>query len=190
MKGTETRSAILDAAVQAGSLRGLEDLSLGELASTVEMSKSGLFAHFGSKHELQLATVAEAWGVFEAEVIREPADGAHGLAALLERWLSFYERRVFAGGCFFVIAAVELSGRHGEVREALVRAVDGQVAALESAIGDAVRSGELDPRSDARQLAFELHSILVSADALSHVHDDLAVFRRARATIGELLDRT
>ena len=183
-----TRSVILDAAVELGSLRGLEDLTMGGLASAVEMSKSGLFAHFGSKQELQLATVAQAWEVFETEVLDPPADASGSLPALVERWLSFYERRVFAGGCFFVVAAVELSGQRGKVREALAEAVDAQIAALESAIGAAWASGELTARGEADELAYELHSILVGADHLFHVREDPVVFERARATIARLLE--
>ena len=189
MKGAATRELILDTAVELGSLRGLADLSLGGLASEVEMSKSGLFAHFGSKEELQLATVARAWEVFEEEVLLpSPDDGGGSLAKLLERWLSFYERRVFAGGCFFVIAAVELKTQEGAVRDALRTAVDRQIVALESAIIEADQSGELRLRRDAGQLAFELHSTLTNADALFHLHEDPIVFVRARATIGDLLE--
>jgi AcrR family transcriptional regulator len=185
---SDTRTAILDAAVEIASLRGLEELSIGGLASTVQMSKSGLFAHFGSKHELQLATVALAWEIFEAEVLDEPDGERRGaLEGLLERWLSFYEREVFAGGCFFVISAVESAGREDAVAIALKEAVDRQVEALEAAVRSADESGELRARRDAAQTAFTLFSILVNADSLFHVHGDKGVFIGARATIGDLL---
>ena len=191
MKGAATREAILDAAVELGSLRGLEELTVGGLASTVEMSKSGLFAHFGSKQELQLATVAQAWEVFESHVLIDPRGGTGGdLGGLVERWLSFYERRVFTGGCFFVVAAVEFAGEPGPVRDALAGAVDGQIAQLEAAVVDAMEGGDLDARRDAGRIAFELHSILVGADALFHVRADAAAFASARATIDELLTRS
>src|SRR4051794_29436183 len=107
---------------------------MGRLASTVEMSKSGLFAHFGSKEELQLATVARAWEIFESEVLPGPHDDpAGGLQELLERWLSFFERRVFPGGCFFVISAVEFAGLEGPVHDALADAVERQIGMLEEA---------------------------------------------------------
>lgn len=185
---SDTRTAILDAAVEIASLRGLEELSIGGLASTVQMSKSGLFAHFGSKQELQLATVALAWEIFEAEVLDEPDDERRSaLEALIERWLSFYEREVFAGGCFFVISAVEAAGREDAVAVALKEAVDRQVEALEAAVRSADDSGELRARRDAAQTAFTLFSILVNADSLFHVHGDKGVFIGARATIGDLL---
>jgi AcrR family transcriptional regulator len=185
---SETRSAILDTAVELASLRGLEELSIGGLASTVEMSKSGLFAHFGSKQELQLATVAEAWEIFESEVLLEPSDEPEGvLAGLLERWLSFYEREVFAGGCFFVISAVELADREDAVSMALADSVDRQISALEAAARSAIDSGELPARKDPGQTAFALHSVLVNADSLFQLRHDKAVFEGARAMIGELL---
>ncbi len=188
MTTPETRTAILDTAVVLASVRGLEELSIGGLASTVQMSKSGLFAHFGSKHGLQLATVAEAWKIFHSEVLLEPSDGRQGvLAGLLERWLSFYEREVFAGGCFFVISAVELADRQDAVSNALADAVDRQVAALEAAVRSAIASGELPARKNPGQTAFALHSVLVNADSLFQVRHDKSVFEGARAMIGELL---
>lgn len=184
MRARRTRAAILEAAIELGSVRGLEELSIGGLAAEVKMSKSGLFAHFGSKQELQLATVTQAWEIFEAEVLDE-GDGS--LSALLERWLSFYERRVFRGGCFFMIAAVELAGREDGVREALASAVEWQIAALETAVGRARETGEVRTGSEPAQTAFELHAILVHADALFNIRRDPAVFVGARAAIGELL---
>lgn len=187
-KAERTRTAILDAAVELGSMRGLEELSLGTLASGVGMSKSGLFAHFGSKEELQLATVAQAWETFYAEVLHEPPDEAdRGLGALLERWLSFYERRIFLGGCFFVVSATEFASRQDAVCKALASAVDRQVAALEAAVRHAGEHGELDAPRDATRTAFGLFSILVNADALFQIREDPVIFERARAAIVELL---
>ena len=185
-----TRTTILDTAVELGSLRGLEDLTLGRLAAAVGMSKSGLFAHFGSKEELQLATVAQAWEVFDAEVLREPLEGGPpGLGELLERWLSFYERRVFLGGCFFVVSAAEFASRRDVVSEALANAVEQQIGALERAARRATRNGELDIAKTPSQTAFGLFSILVNADSLFHLRENPIVFERARATIRELLDK-
>lgn len=161
---------------------------MGGLASKVKMSKSGLFAHFGSKQDLQLATVQQAWATFEAHVLLGPPDRPKaGLRALLGRWLSFYEERIFRGGCFFVVSAVEFAAQEGEVREALASTVEWQLIALEAAILEARRSGELRVRRDAAQLAFELHSILANADALFHVSADSLIFERAEAAIDELL---
>jgi AcrR family transcriptional regulator len=188
MRAATTRDAILDAAVEYASLRGLEELSIGGLATAVEMSKSGLFAHFGSKQELQLATVGEAWGIFQSEVLLEPREDAeYQLHDLLERWLSFYERRVFAGGCFFMISAVELSARGDAVSKALADAVERQLAVLEGAVRGAIDSGELPPYKDPQETAFMLHAVLVQADSLFQVRRDRRVFDEARATVRALL---
>lgn len=188
MKAQGTRAAILGAAVDLGSLRGLEELSMGGLASTVEMSKSGLFAHFGSKEELQLATVARAWEIFASDVLPGPRSQiVGGLDGLLDRWLSFYERRVFPGGCFFVASAVEFAGLGGPVRDALAETIDRQIEALELAVREARDVGELPGASDVSEVAFTLHSILSNAGSLFVVYDDPGVLRRARATIGALL---
>ena len=195
MKAEATRSTILDAAIELGSLQGLEELSLGGLASAVNMSKSGLFAHFGSKHELQLATVAQAWETFEAEVVLDPPHMVldpplslrGGLIVLLERWLSFHERKVFPGGCFFVVSAVEFASRADAVAKALASAVDRQTTALEAAVRTANKSGELRTYKEPRQTAFALFSTLTTADALFQIREDPVVFDQARETLRELL---
>ncbi len=187
-KAAGTRRAIMAAAVELGSLRGLEELSMGELASTVPMSKSGLFAHFGSKQELQLATIAQAWEIFENDVLHDRPEDAHSnLGAMLERWLSFHERRVFPGGCFFLISAVEFAGRDDAVSKALATALEKQTAALEAAVHRAGESGELRAHKHPDQTAFGLQSILANADSLFRLRADPVVFEHARATISELL---
>ena len=187
-KAQSTRSMILAAAVELGSLRGLEDLSIGDLASRVQMSKSGLFAHFGSKQELQVATVAQAWETFETEVLREgPEDSDSPLSAMLERWLSFHERKVFPGGCFFLISAVQFADREDAVSTSLDTALDRQTAALETAVHRAGQTGELRLRKNPSQIAFALQSILGNVDSLFRLHGDPAVFEYARASISELL---
>lgn len=157
---------------------------MGGLASTVAMSKSGLFAHFGSKEELQLATVACAWQIFEAEVLPGPRD-EDDLEKLLERWLSFLERRVFPGGCFFVVSAVEFAALGGPVRDALAATIDRQVAALEAALSAAREPSR--GRDDQKATAFALHSMLTHAHSLFTVHGDPLVFDHARNTMGDLL---
>jgi len=158
------------------------------LASAVGMSKSGLYAHFASKEELQLTTIEHVCEVFEEKVLRDPPDdpGA-GLAALLERWLAFFERKVFPGGCFLITSAVEFASRRGAVREALEAGLDRELAALEASIDHANATGDLRPERDASQTAFELHSILMNAHALFQVKKDPAVFKRARAAIHRLV---
>lgn len=158
------------------------------LASAVGMSKSGLYAHFRSKEELQLATIEHVGEVFEERVLRGPPDDPDaGLGALLQRWLAFFQRKVFPGGCFLITSAVEFASRRGAVREALEAALDREIAALETSIHRANETGQLRPERDARQTAFELHSILMNTHALFQVKGDPAVFEHARAAIQRLV---
>ena len=117
VKGDKTRRAILTAAVNVASVEGLEGLSIGRLASELNMSKSGLFAHFGSKEELQVSTVRAAAAIFThrviAPAIEEHEPGLARLCSMLLAWQDYIERGVFAGGCFFAAATVEMDGRPG-----------------------------------------------------------------------------
>ncbi len=187
-QGQQTLAAILTAAGELASKEGLEQLSMRRLAAAVGMSKSGLYAHFTSKEELQLATIEHVREVFEAKVLRGPADDPDsGLGALLERWLDFFEHRVFPGGCFLVVSAVEFATRQGPVTAALAAAIDREITALQESIQRANETGELRPGRDPSQTAFELHSILTNTHALFQVKRDPAVFDRARAAIHKLL---
>lgn len=157
------------------------------LASAVGMSKSGLYAHFASKEELQLATIRHFLDVFEAKVVRGPPDEPEcGLGALLERWLNFFEHKAFPGGCFVITSSVEFASRRGRVRDALEAAVDREIAVLETAIRRANETGEARIE-DASQTAFELHSVLMEGHALFQLKQDSAVFERARAAIHRLV---
>jgi AcrR family transcriptional regulator len=181
-----TREAILDRAVDLASEEGLEGLTIGRLASEMEMSKSGLFGHFGSKEDLQLATIEAASRRFIDEVVapvsgEEP--GAVRLRALCDRYVGYLERRVFPGGCFWASVSAEFDSRPGRVRDA-VR--DGVAAWLGGLEGEARRAGFDDPA----QLAFELHSIAQGANSSFQLFGDRAAFDRARAAIVRLIDRS
>jgi AcrR family transcriptional regulator len=159
--GQRSHDAILANAVDLASAEGLEGLSIGRLAERTEMSKSGLFAHFGSKQELQLATVERAREIFTAEAVAPAAGAAPGLArlrALLDSWLAYFGREVFAGGCFFVAASTEFDDREGPVRDAVDAAMSEWVAFLEAICAEAVEMGELSG-VEPGQLAFELNAI-------------------------------
>src|SRR5215210_8030426 len=151
-KGERTRQAILDTAVALATLEGLEPLSIGRLAEATGMSKSGLFAHFGSKEELQLATVDHAASLFVAEVI-EPARGApKGLArvwALCDHMIDYAERQVFPGGCFFAATSFEFNNRAGPVRDRIAEMIRSWLSYLEHAVEHAQETGELDPNLSA-----------------------------------------
>ncbi len=161
-KGQQTRAAILEAALGLASHMGLEGLSIGALADVTQMSKSGVFAHFGSREELQIAVVTEYHARFEEEVfftaIREPR-GLPRLRAMFERWV----RRVSVevdSGCIYISGAVEFDDRPGPVRDALVAMVKAWHAALHKAIALSVDAGHL--RADADQIVFELHGLILS----------------------------
>ena len=185
--GARTRTAILQTAADLASVDGLDGLSIGRLASELAMSKSGLFAHFGSKEELQLATIEEARQRYAREVI-EPAHAAGSgitrLHALCEAFLSYLERAVFPGGCFFASAMAEFDSKApGPVRDRVAQCQDQWMSTLERAGIEARQRGELRTASDPRQLAFELEAALLSANWYYHLFNDAAYFDRARRAV-------
>jgi AcrR family transcriptional regulator len=163
-KGQQTRAAILDAALGMASHMGLEGLSIGALAEVTGMSKSGVFAHFGSREELQISVIREYHTRFEDEVffpaIREQR-GLPRLSALFENWV----RRVSVeldSGCIYISGAVEFDDRPGPVRDALASMVRAWHAALERAIRQAVEAGHLRPDTDPLQMLFEIHGLILA----------------------------
>lgn len=191
-RGDATRASILRVAVDVGSMEGLEALTVGRLATALEMSKSGLFAHFGSKEELQLATVEAAREIFVEEVVAPALAAAPGLPrlrALCEAWLLHAERARHKGGCFFSQAAAEFDGRPGPVRDRIAESLHEWIAGLEGAVKAAVLAGHLPKRTDAAQLAFELHAFETAADSASQLFNDEKAFARARAAIRARLER-
>lgn len=190
-KGQRTRHAILDLAAALATEEGLEPLSIGRLAEASEMSKSGLFAHFGSKLELQLATVDHAASLFVAEVI-EPARAApRGLArvwALCDRMLDYTERKVFPGGCFFAAASFEFNNRPGPVRDRIADLLASWQSYLGHAVEQAQAAGELDPAVSAREIAFQLDAFAQAANANYQLFRDDRVFDDARRAIRERLE--
>jgi AcrR family transcriptional regulator len=184
--GTTTRDAILARAVNLASVEGLEGLTIGRLATELEMSKSGLFRHFGSKQELQLATVERATALFRREVI-EPAGaakpGLDRLRTLIEGYLSYLERDVLPGGCFVSAAAAEFDGRPGPVRDAIAAWSRDWGQQLERQAELAVEHGELPVETDPAQLVFELGAYATRANAMYQLYGDRRAFERARAAI-------
>jgi AcrR family transcriptional regulator len=179
----ETRAAILARAVDLASAGGLEGLTIGRLAADLGMSKSGLFRHFGSKADLQLATVAEASRRFVAAVI-EPAlaaeEGEARLRALCDRYVGHMESQVFSGGCFWAATQAEFDDRPGPVRDAIGGAVEAWTAEL-------ARQARLAGSDDPEQLAFELLSIAQGANARHRLLGDETAFMRARTAFDRLL---
>ena len=181
--GERTRSAILRAAASLATVDGLEGLSIGHLAAAIGMSKSGLYAHFGSKQELQLATVQEAGRIFAGEVVRPALAAPPGLpqlAAVCEAFFEHLRRRTFPGGCFFAGAALEMGTRPGPVKEAVAGFQAGFVDLLRGFAATAIEQNQLPPGEDPDQLAFELNGICLAADANFVLHDNPAVLDLAR----------
>ncbi len=185
-KGQRTRHTILDRAAALATEEGLEPLSIGRLAEATGMSKSGLFAHFGSKEELQLATVDHAASVFVEEVIAPAREAPKGIArvwALCDHMIGYSERQVFPGGCFFASAAFEFNHRPGPVRDHIRDNLASWMSYLEHAVEQAQDLGELDRGVSARELAFELDALAQAANGQYQLFRDDTVFDRSRRAI-------
>jgi AcrR family transcriptional regulator len=180
-----TRAAILERAVDLASIEGLEGLTIGRLASDLGMSKSGLFGPFGSKEELQLATVDEASTRFAREVV-QPAlakpEGAPRLRALCAGFIDYLERGVFAGGCFFGAASIEFDDRPGPVGDRVREAIAAWIGYLEE---QAAAGGAGDPKL----VAFELQALAQGANSAFRLFGDRETFARARRAIDTVIDR-
>lgn len=190
--GVERRRAILLAAANLATTRGLEVLSIGELAEHIGMSKSGLYAHFKSKEELELATIETATEIFERDVLTPASESPGGLArvrALSEAFLCHLERRVFSGGCFFATVSVQLASSPGRPRDRVMGVMARWLGLFAEALGQAVAAGELPRECDIDQLVYEVTAMLVRANFAWVVTGDTAVLERARIGIRHVLER-
>jgi AcrR family transcriptional regulator len=184
--GERTRSAILRAAASLATVDGLEGLSIGNLAAAIGMSKSGLYAHFGSKQDLQLATVEEAGRIFAEEVVQPALAAPAGLAqleAVCDAFFDHLKRRVFPGGCFFASAALEMGTRPGPVKDAVAGFQKGFVDLLRGFAAAAIERHELPADEDPARLCFELNGTLLAADTNFVLHGDPAVLDLAREVV-------
>jgi AcrR family transcriptional regulator len=191
-QGERTRNAILEKAVHIASAEGLEGLTIGRLAAALSMSKSGLFAHFGSKEDLQVATVEAARAIFIREVVKPAFESTQGLLRLwklCDIWLSHVQNGVFRGGCFFAAAAAEFDSRPGPVRDRIAEIMKEWLSTLRSAIVQAQQAGQLNKEIDATQLAFEFNSLELGANWAYQLYGDMRSFKRAREAIRERLIR-
>jgi AcrR family transcriptional regulator len=184
--GLRSRRTILRAAANLATVDGLEGISIGNLANHIGMSKSGLYAHFGSKEELQLETVETAREIFNAEVV-EPtatiADPLERLEALYDRFLDHVERRVFPGGCFFASVNAEFDTRSGPVKDK-IKAIQGEwTDGVVQLIAAAQASGSLAADEDPEQLAFELDACGLMGNTRFVLHNDPAYLEQARVAI-------
>src|SRR6202045_5196108 len=190
-RGLKTRRAILRKAVDLASVEGLEGLTIGKLASALRISKSGLFAHFGSKEDLQCAAVEAAREIFIEKVVRPAHEfrGLKRLQALCENWLSYGEGKVFPGGCFFSAASLEFDDRPGRVRDRIVELMKKWLGHLEQAARDAQSAGEIRKDMDVGQLPFEIKALAMGANWSSRLFRDPNAFRAARAAILQRIDQ-
>lgn len=187
IRGDESRRVILAHAIDAASVDGLDGLTIGRLADAAGHSKSGVATLFGSKEQLQLATVAAARDVFVERVVA-PARarterGLGRVCTLIASWLEYSDERVFRGGCFFAATSVEYDAKPGPVRDAVVAASLAWEDYLTVSIEHAVSAGELPGLDDARQLTFEIVSFLEAANTRSLLHASTEPYDRAATAL-------
>lgn len=183
--GERTRRLILDTAVRLATVEGLDGLSIGSLARATGVSKSGVYAHFDSKEQLQLAAVDNARTLF-IDVVVTPALRRHGLDRLrdlCESFLTYVENRTLPGGCFFAAAAAELGGRPGPLRERIAANQKDWIGILGAAATEAVGRGELRDDTDVATLVFELNALVIAGNTAFILHDDPAVLTLARTAV-------
>jgi AcrR family transcriptional regulator len=184
--GERSRRRILEQAAQLATIEGLEGLSIGRLARATGMPKSSVYVLFGSKEQLQLATVEAARISFLHEVVQPAlsaaAPGRERLQGLCDGYLSYVERRVFPGGCFFVAASAELGARPGPVHDLVAAYQQEWRNLLEHEAREATARDEL-PDTDPAQLAYELGAILAGTNIIAVLHDDNGAIERARTAI-------
>jgi len=189
-RATRTRAEILGVAVDLASAEGLEGLTIGRLATDSHMSKTGIFAHFGSKEQLQLATVGAAKQIFLEQVVKPGLTSPGGLPRLkvmLESWLGYVERIVFRGGCFFAAASAEFDSRPGKVRDEIASLTKAWLMALQGEIAFARKKKQIKTSVVPSQLAFELHAYVQEANWAFKLFNDKSAFPRARRAISDRL---
>jgi AcrR family transcriptional regulator len=190
-KGDATREAILEQAAQVASRRGLEGLTIGTLAAELDLSKSGLFAHFRSKEALQVQTLRFAARLFVDRVVR-PAlmapRGARRLRALFERWLEWARADILKGGCLFVAAATELDDREGPARDELVRQQREWIELIANVARTGVAEGDFRADLDTEQLAHDLHSLMLGYHHTRRLLRDPRADERARRAFEGLME--
>ena len=189
-RGEASRRAVLGRAMQVASAEGLEGLSIGRLAADLHLSKSGVFMHFGSKEELQLATIRAARRVFSDHVTSPALTVTPGLPRLWRLSTAFFDysaARVFAGGCFFNTVTTEFNTRPGKIRDAIVDALAEWREFRERAVEDARQLGDLRPDVDVQRLAFMIHAAESAAETEALAFDDPTRYDLGRDAIRALL---
>jgi AcrR family transcriptional regulator len=191
-EAADTRTAIVQRALEVGSVEGLEGLTIGRLADDVGMSKSGLIRHFGSKEGLQMAALDAAIGIFRREIWEPAADAEPGivrLRAICAAWIAYQEGNLLPGGCFLTAAASEFDGRGGPVGDATREAWARWLRLLEGEVRTAMEAGDLPADSDPELIAFELNGIGMALNQALQLHDDRAGLHHAQRAFERVLAR-
>jgi AcrR family transcriptional regulator len=190
-KGQQTKAAIIDAALRLATQVGLEGLSIGALAELMHMSKSGVFAHFGSREELQISVIREYFHQFEQEVFYPALTSPRGLPrveALFANWMKRVAVEI-QSGCIFISGAVEFDDRPGAVRDALSSSVRTWLAAMHRAVLQARDEGHLRPDADATQMAFEIHGLILALHYEARFLNNPGSLERANTGFAHVLAR-
>jgi AcrR family transcriptional regulator len=191
--GQRTRAAILRQAADLATVNGLDGLTIGTLASALRMSKSGLYAHFESKEELQLATIDEAGRIFDEQVVAPALRGEPGigrLVALCDAFFDYLQRRCFPGGCFFAVTALEMGSRPGRARDRVAQIQGGFVDMLRQNAAEAIKQKQLDASESPDALALELNGVVLAADVQFVLHGNEGALDIARKIVRRRLGVT
>jgi AcrR family transcriptional regulator len=190
-KGQQTKSAIVDAALGLATHIGLEGLSIGALAEVMQMSKSGVFAHFGSREELQISVIREYHACFEEEVFFPALQEARGLPRLQAMFNNWMRRTSIEldSGCIYISGAVEFDDRPGPVRDALADSVRLWLAAMTRAVVQAKEAGHLHHDADEQQVAFEIHALILALHYEARFLKTPGSIDRARTAFANILAR-
>ena len=189
-RGDRTRRAILENSARLSSVEGLEGLSIGRLAEHMAISKSGLYAHFRSKEELQLATIRTAEAMYDEALVQPALAEPPGVARVLrfaDLYLDYLRDGPFPGGCFFIAASIDPARNRGPVKEALAKTQQELLDFLAGEVASAQADGDIPADLDPRQVAFELDALLAGADLNYLLFDDPAYLERAKGAVRTLL---
>lgn len=186
----DTRGRIVSRALRIAATDGLEGVTIGRLADSLELSKSGVLNHFRTKELLQLAVIEQASEIFRREVWEPAREEQHGLDRLLaieHKWIDLISGETWPSGCFWTAAAAEFDGRPGPVRDALAEALARFDTAMQREVGRAVDAGELPAGTDPGQVVFELRGVVMATNQQLQLQDDSSAPERAKAAVRRIL---
>lgn len=191
LESRATRDAILQRAAEIASAEGLEGLTIGRLASELEMSKAGVIGHFGTKEELQLATLARAADDFKARVwdpVQHIEPGLRRLLRICEMWVAYSDAPSYPGGCFIAAASFEFDGRPGRVHDALAESTGLWRRTLAAEVRTAIADGELPDTTDPEQVVFSIEALAAGTNPARQLHGEQDAgawsLRAMRAVLG------